>query len=436
MKIKNVLISAVLSLNLMIIISGFRLPEQNRQDTLKVVRIPLAGNAYLTDGVNTGQITNKGVENWYDQGDAYSVYFKLEKGANVEVGVRGRVEDSPGTIQLISSGKNKNIQVSSTSFEEYWADAFKLSKGYNRIDISGITKSGSTFPQLTDLLLKVDDEQDVIYVADNKANHYYWGRRGPSVHLNYKLPSDIDAEWLYSELNVPAKMDPVGSYFMANGFGEGYFGMQVNGPKERRVLFSVWSPYDTNDPSEIPESKRIELLKKGEDVHTGKFGNEGSGGQSYWKYSWQTGQTYRFLTQIKPDNQGNTIYTSYFYAPERGSWKLIARFRRPQTDTWMSNPHSFLENFSARNGYKTRKALYGNQWVRDKQGSWHELTKAKFTGDNIASIGFREDFKSGTAEKTFYLQNGGFFDANIPINTQLERTRISQPPKIDFDSLP
>src|SRR5699024_1665902 len=100
-------------------------------------------------------------------------------------------------------------------------------------------------------------------VADNKANHEYWGRRGQSVHLNYKLPSDIDAEWLYSELNVPAKMDPVGSYFMANGFGEGYFGMQVNGPKERRVLFSVWSPYDTNDPSEIPESKRIELLRRG-----------------------------------------------------------------------------------------------------------------------------------------------------------------------------
>ena len=30
---------------------------------------------------------------------------------------------------------------------------------------------------------------------------------------------------------------------MANGFGEGYFGIQVNGPNERRVLFSVWSPF-------------------------------------------------------------------------------------------------------------------------------------------------------------------------------------------------
>src|SRR5699024_3146601 len=115
-----------------------------------------------------------------------------------------------------------------------------------RIDISGITKSGSTFPQLTDLLLKVDDEQDVIYVADNKANHYYWVRRGPSVHLNYKLPSDIDAEWLYSELNVPAKMDPFCFYFVANGFGEAYAGIAVNGPKERPVLFSVWIAYDTN----------------------------------------------------------------------------------------------------------------------------------------------------------------------------------------------
>src|SRR5699024_269420 len=271
---------------------------------------------------------------------------------------------------------------------------------------------------------------------DNKDNHFYWGRRGPSIHLKYEMPSKSDMEWLYSELTVTTGMEPVGSYFMANGFGEGYFGIQVNAPDERRVLFSVWSPYQTDNPEEIPESQRIKLLKKGKDVNTGTFGNEGSGGQSYWKYHWQAGQTYRFLTRIKPDENGNTTYTSYFYAPELGRWKLIARFLRPQTDSWVSQPHSFLENFADHQGYKTRKAKYGNQWVRDKAGRWHELTKATFTGDNIASIGFREDFKSGTDQQSFYLQNGGFFDADIALGTSLNRETAGQPPQIDFDSLP
>ena len=74
---------------------------------------------------------------------------------------------------------------------------------------------------------------------------------------------------------MPAGGDVIGSYFMADGFAHGYFGMQVNSEKERRILFSVWSPYNTQNPDEIPQDQRIELLKKGDGVHTGKFGNEG-----------------------------------------------------------------------------------------------------------------------------------------------------------------
>ncbi len=61
----------------------------------------------------------------------------------------------------------------------------------------------------------------------------------------------------------------IGSYFMANGFGQGYFGIQVNSASERRILFSVWSPFSTNNPREIPDDQRITLLKKGEPVHAG-----------------------------------------------------------------------------------------------------------------------------------------------------------------------
>ena len=34
--------------------------------------------------------------------------------------------------------------------------------------------------------------------------------------------------------------DPLWTYYMACGWHRGYFGMQVNSPTERRIIFSVW----------------------------------------------------------------------------------------------------------------------------------------------------------------------------------------------------
>ena len=133
---------------------------------------------------------------------------------------------------------------------------------------------------------------------------------------------------------------------MANGFGEGYLGIQVNSPTERRVLFSVWDA----------DSGKTTLAKKGEDVVAQGFGGEGTGGQSYLVFNWQAGTTYKFLTQGKPDGAGNTIYTSWFFAPEAGNWKLIASWKRPNTSTYLTRFHGFLENFNPDEGYQKRKA--------------------------------------------------------------------------------
>lgn len=53
---------------------------------------------------------------------------------------------------------------------------------------------------------------------------------------------------------------------MANGFSEGYFGMQVISEHERKILFSVWSGYKTDDPHAIPAEYKVDLLRKGPDV--------------------------------------------------------------------------------------------------------------------------------------------------------------------------
>jgi len=252
--------------------------------------------------------------------------------------------------------------------------------------------------------------------------------------MGYTLPEG-DTEWFYNEIMVPNDGEIMHSYYMAAGFGEGYFGMQTNSPTERRILFSVWSPYDTQNPRDIPEEYRIRMLRRGEDVHIGEFGNEGSGGQSYLRYMWKADTIYMFLMQVRPDGAGNTVYTAYFYATDENRWRLIASFMRPKTDTWYKRPHSFLENFSPQQGYLTRKVLYTNQWSRSNTGTWTRLTAGKFTHDATASAKVRLDYQGGVEGDYFYLKMGGFFNEWVPMGTIFERPAVGEQPVIDFDAL-
>ena len=259
------------------------------------------------------------------------------------------------------------------------------------------------------------------YVPNDEGNFFYWGRRGPSVHLNYPTADTQKVAWFYSELTVPPGQDPVGSYFMADGFSVGYFGMQVNGPTERHILFSVWSPFNTDDPKAIPDSLRIGLIRKGDSVHAGTFGDEGAGGQSYLVYPWSAGNTYRFLLRAEPQANNHTRFTAWFYPPEQGRWRLVASWDRPATRTWLTHLHSFLENFEPEQGDRDRSAYYGNQWIADSAGHWTPLTRARFTGDNTARKGYRHDYQGGLHGYTFFLHNGGFFDTYTPLDSWFDR---------------
>ncbi len=143
------------------------------------------------------------------------------------------------------------------------------------------------------------------------------------------------------------------------------------------------------------------MLRKGEGVYTGEFGNEGSGGQSFLRYSWKTGTRYRFLLQGIPVANNYTNYTAYFYAPEENKWRLIASFSRPKTHTYLTRFHSFLENFIPGTGNITRKAWYLNQCVRDKEGNWFAIGKARSTAHATAQKKYRLDYAGG-------IENGRF----------------------------
>ncbi|MBK3518289.1 DUF3472 domain-containing protein [Carboxylicivirga marina] len=399
--------------------------------------VPLAGNAWMNGDEAVPKRTRfgkEGILNWTEQDKVVRIYFRTEHSGKIYLGLRAKVKDGKSEIKLSFKGKDQVFIIKDTTWQNINAGVFNIEKpGYHVVELHGMKKTGDSYGQFKDLLIGGEAcINSVYYVKDS----FYWGRRGPSVHLNYQLPEEAgNIEYFYNEITVPEGEDVLGSYFMANGFAQGYFGIQVNSPSERRILFSVWSPYKTDNPKEIPEDQRISMLKKGERVHTGKFGNEGSGGQSYLKYNWKACVKYRFLLKASPSVNNSTDYTAWFFDPEVKDWQLIASFRRPKTSTYIKRPHSFLENFMTQMGNTSRMAYYGNQWVCNTEGKWYKLTKAKFTADATARKDARLDYAGGVHEGKFFMKNCGFFSERVAFDQYFEREQQGKQPEIDFRNL-
>ena len=394
--------------------------------------VTLSGNAYITSG-QTAFIDedHSAIRNWNDKETVISFYFRTSESGNMNIALQAK---GKSRIEVSLLGKKKKVTLNSEILSRIELGTFKVKNpGYIKVDVRGLKiNEGDDFGSIESVIVG-GNVSPVVSVTSDFSSHF--GRRGPSVHLNYSLPEE-NIEWFYNEIVVPEEGDIPSSYYMACGFGEGYFGIQNNSPYPRRVLFSVWSPYVTDNPSEIPDSLRVTLVKKGANVKTNDFGNEGSGGQSYMHNEWKPGERCRFLMGVKPDGQGNTVYTAYFFDNAKNKWSLVASFRRPNTSTWYTHAYSFLENFDPAMGYINRKAYYDNQWARTTDGRWIPVTKARFTCDATGRQKMRQDYTGGLEGKRFFLSMGGFFDKYMTHGTYFERTsNTTEAPDIDFSTL-
>lgn len=402
--------------------------------------VPVGGNTWQTAGKvpRNDLIKKEGIVGWKQTDAAFKTFFRVTNLGTVKLWLNASVPMGETTIEVKIDGKAKKVKLDNSSLANVYAGEWKLKDtGYVAVELKGLSKNGEMFANVSDFKIAGTSINDgTRYVKNDEGNFFYWGRRGPSVHMGYQVPKDLDVEYYYNELTVPEGEDVIGSYYMANGFSGGYFGIQVNSESERRILFSVWSPFVTDNPKEIPEEDQIKMLKKGEGVYTGEFGNEGSGGQSFLRYNWKAGTTYKFLLKGQPVENNHTVYTAWFFAPELGEWKLIASFSRPKTNSWLTGFHSFLENFSPNQGIYERKVLFGNQWVVDNKGNWKETNRARFTADNTARTGFRMDYAGGVKDGQFYLRNCGFFSDYTVVDSFFDRPLTNKKPEIDFSKLP
>jgi hypothetical protein len=219
---------------------------------------------------------------------------------------------------------------------------------------------------------------------------------------------------------------------MACGWHRGYFGMQVNSPTERRIIFSVWdSGNEAVSRDNVADHDRVTLVAKGEDVFSGDFGNEGTGGHSHLKYPWKTGAKQRFLVTAKPVDATHTVFSGYYFHPDKAKWMLISSWKAPKDGGWLRGLYSFSENFGGSNGHVARKALYGNQWYQTAAGQWTEITTASFSHDPTGKTD-RLDRFMGVENGQFFLHQGGFEPGFTKFGEKFNRPATGKPP-IDLD---
>jgi len=359
-------------------------------------------------------------------------YFLTSTPGEIQMAFNVKATQASAIRVSIDDGKEATLQVQPSS--DYISipvnNTYHLSKtGYHFVEIKPAKDHGS-MPDIKDIFLSGSATNGIKY---NTSSY----RGAPSTHLHYILPKDTVAAWFYSEVYVPKEADnSVNAYYETNGFADGYMGIQHNSKDERRVIFSVWSNFKTNDYKEIPAEYEVKLLKKGDGVFSGGFGNEGSGGHSHLVFNWKPDVIYKLLVGAKPAGD-HTIYTAYFYAPENGKWQLIAQWDKAKTGgKLLTGLYSFVENFGD-NGSDYFSAYYGNQWACTPSGKWIELTSARFTTTADPVKHPRFDYGSGSKGKWFYMFSGGFKKAGTTAyGTMVDREPNGRQPVIDFASLP
>jgi hypothetical protein len=218
------------------------------------------------------------------------------------------------------------------------------------------------------------------------------------VHLQYDAAESIA---FYNEITVDQSAP--GTYFSVCGWSGGYFGIQELADGRKLLIFSVWDS-SQNDPEAVDEGARVKLLHKDDAVRTGRFGGEGTGGQSFYDYDWQMGTRYQFLVTAKAEGK-RTAYAGYFYVPEDKAWKHLVTFSTITGGKVLGGYYSFVEDFKRdrTSATKVREAHFGNGWVQAGDGAWSALRKARFTADRnpVTNINARTD------QGRFVLSTGG-----------------------------
>ena len=382
-----------------------------------------AFTAYTLPNPDGARISERaGITGWNDPTLSVNWYGEIKQAGDLTAKVTLQLPvGSESKLRLTLAGKSSEVTVKGAA-EPVTADfgSFPISQaGYLRIILESQNPAGQAVGSIKSLVLDGSATEGAHFNLKERRN-------AASVHLSYKVPEGNDYQAYYSE--VTAVTDPTATFYMACGFHRGYFGMQVNSPTERRIIFSVWdSGNEAHSRDKVGADDRVKLVAKGDGVFTGDFGNEGTGGHSHLKYLWKTGETQRFLLTAKPDDATHTTFAGYYFHPEKKEWMLISAWKAPKEGGWLKGFHGFSENFWGSSGHIVRKSLHGNQWVQTSDGKWIAVTQASFSHDGTGRSD-RLDRFMGVENDRFFLSHGGFVPGFTRYGELFTRPSNSQPP--------
>jgi len=390
-----------------------------------------ADTAYMepkVDGANFSR--QQGISGWKDPANKVLWFGELKTPGKLKATVTLNLkQDVTSKLRLtVADQAHDAIGIGAEGGEVTRVDfgEFEIATaGYQRFTLESLNTAGSPIGSPQALILDGPALNEAHFNLNSRRN-------AASVHLAYPTPEGAQIEWFYSE--VTAVDDPVTTFYMACGFRRGYFGMQVNSPTERRIIFSIWDAGNgsaANQRSEVEAENHVSLIGKGEGVHTSVFGGEGTGGHSHLKFNWKTGEVQRFLVTAQPTDKTFTIYSGYYFHPEKQEWMLISSMKAPKDGGYFKGLHGFSENFGGSTGHVRRKALYGNQWIRTADGEWTELTKATFSHDQTGKKD-RLDRFMGVEGNQFFLSHGGFVPGFTKFGAPFEREANKTHPEIQL----
>lgn len=271
------------------------------------------------------------------------------------------------------------------------------------------------------------------YLSSPSVHLYSWGSTDPNA------PKGDAYDWCFMEIMLPEKSDIIGTYAMALGVLNGYMGIQMNGyandgSPRHDVLFSMWDDGSTDEDPNLPEYMRAGAVDWDPLTTTNRFGNEGTGVQTYRKGPYWTPGTYvQFITNCRPETtsyttevngkptvhtQHNMLVSAWFNALDGKGWQYMATVRKRNSTTYFDSWYSFLENYNPSTGQANRIAYYRNGYMRARSNcKWYNRNSVGFGhtdgGDNT---GARTDYGQGAtnnpADRTFFMQTGGYTSTN------------------------
>src|SRR5690606_20865707 len=194
--ISTLFMTAKFSFLIFLLLSQLSLAEGNpfafADSTSGRTLVPIGGNTFLTSTGNTDQVTSAGIKEWTSPQSLLTTYVHLASPQKALLQLE-IAEQSHGSEIEVSVGSYVRRMVIPKGVRLLKVGEVPLRTGYNRITFKGIHRIHGNYADLKAISLDTEGQGlNASFVEDNIDNRFYWGRRGPSVHLSYLVPDESE----------------------------------------------------------------------------------------------------------------------------------------------------------------------------------------------------------------------------------------------------